>query len=207
MKSFIATFLLILSVPSRAAISNGCSETRQKLFEEFLPIDFEKERRAVGEDQLNPVMLKLRNFAASTQDKITDIEIRISSSKVPFYMTQGKKRVLDPESSKISEKLLSDRKDFALKSIKKLQEGSLLLKDSKFTIETKIDGPEFLPLDLNLRFVTPESPMSKGKDLKGYPNLFQAKFRPFEGFFLTVFGNNNCSKKSSPQLAPTAIKQ
>lgn len=207
--------LLPLSA-SQAALVSGCQEKEQLLFEEFIGVNFDKERRLVGEDQVLPVMLKLRNFAAATEDTINKVEITVSMSKVPFFTVKNKKRVQDPESPQIANRLLLDRKEFALKAVKKLEVGALKFKDVKYELSTKIDGPDFSPKDFNLRFVSKESSLfeqelrklPEPEKRRQYGNIFQAKFFPYEGFTLKVMGVPKCEKKGRSLIKSSqAIKQ
>lgn len=194
-------------------LTDSCVEESKLLHDEFIPIDFDKGRSTVGADQVEPVKLMLQKFASDHSSVvITDIEIISSASKTPFYLTQGKKKVLDPQSDKKNFNLAKDRVSFVEKAYEEIKKNSSFQK-AKLHTKAMLSGPDFSSKDLNDRFVTQmtegyEDKIEKmyqlhktefeevalkkdSKDLlkqDQFVNLYQAKFKPFLGFKLSIKG-------------------
>lgn len=194
-------------------VSDACVEESKLLHDEFVPIDFDKGRSTVGADQVEPVKLALQKFASENATAvITDIEIISSASKTPFYLTQGKKKVLDPLSDKKNFDLAKERVTFVEKTFEEIKKNSSFQK-VKLQTKAMLAGPDFSSKDLNDRFVThmtqdyedkvekmyqlhktefEEVAMKKtSKDLlkqDQFVNLYQAKFKPFLGFKVSIKG-------------------
>lgn len=193
--------------------SDSCVEESKLLHDEFIPIDFDKGRSTVGADQVEPVKLVLQKFVSDHSTiVITDVEIISSASKTPFYLTQGKKKVLDPQSDKKNFNLAKDRVSFVEKAFEEIKKNSSFQK-VKLHTKAMLSGPDFSSKDLNDRFVTQmtegyEDKIEKlyqlhktdfeevalkkdSKDLlkqDQFVNLYQAKFKPFLGFKLSIKG-------------------
>ena len=201
-------------------ISDSCQEDSKLLHHEFIPIDFDKGRSTIGADQVEPVKIILQNFVRDHADAvITDIEIISSSAKTPFYITQGKKKVLDPKSDEKNLMLAKERISFVEKSFEEIKKSSSFEK-VKLHSRAMLSGPDFTAKDLNDRFVTHMTPdyeekvesmyqlhktdfeeianKKSSKDLlkqDQFVNLYQAKFKPFLGFKISIKGYNKQEMK------------
>jgi hypothetical protein len=224
---------LLLSLPTMAAIPgkkiNTCVEEVSPLFSEFVPTDFEDGRSTVGIDQVQPVKAKIRNFIIShPQLVITEVSVVSTSSHAPFYTTIAAKRVIDPKSKEKGLQLAGQRAEFIGKMLEEIKLSGSEFSKITYQVKAEMAGPEFQPKDLNDRFVTPLSPNYSDrvnilfdthrklyeeqsllkkpdplKDASKYPNLFQTKFKPFEGFRIAIHGHKKDQMKCSGQILKT----
>jgi hypothetical protein len=199
----------------------GCKEDVTELYSEFIPGNFDEDRSTVGRDQVEPVKKKVSDFIKSNPEVVvTSVSVASTSAKNPFYISSGGKRVLDPDSDKKNLSLARERASFLEKALLELKSSSSSFKEISFEVSSELAGPDFAPLDLNERFVTKMSPgyldrleslfkkyekEFKQQALKNsamelfdenqFSNLFQAKFKPFQGFRLRVKGFKKESSK------------
>jgi hypothetical protein len=201
MKWFLVIILALLSEALLAAVP-VCKEETVTLLEEFVPTDFDKHRKTVGKDQVDPLIQKASTYILNQPDTVVS-QIFVSSqvARAPYYTTVGKKRVLDPKSDEINANLARQRAEFAQTALIE----NFKMKKISIVVESKLAGPEFSPFDLNLRFVTPETQGYKEqleklakdqkidlKELEKETNLYHAKFKPFQGFRMTLTGYKKC---------------
>lgn len=209
--------------PSRV-IPEDCKEDMTVLDQRFIPTDFD-DRTTVGEDQVGPVKDHVKSFIKSNPEFIvTHIEVVATSAKTPFYIQEGKKKVIDPKGQEKNLRLAQERAAFAKKVLTGLKSSSDFSK-IEMNFKATITGPDFNPADLNERFVTRMTPgfveriealyrkhekQYKEKalvtgahellDSKKYVNIYQVKFKPFQGFRLSISGfkkeNMKCGSQS-----------
>lgn len=207
--------LCLIAVPVFAEMGpkSVCVEEKKILLTEFIPIDFDRGRNIVGLDQVEPVKKKIQEFMIKEANvTVTDIQVLSSSSKTPHYKVINGKKKIDPESDEKNLNLATERAMFVVKSLEDFKKQSTY-RDVKFDVQSKLSGPEFNPKDLNDRFVTKMTPgykervkalyESHKKDFEEtalkktdadllneqeFGNLYQAKFKPFLGFKLTIQG-------------------
>lgn len=198
----------------RKNLPKECKEEKLVLYSEFLPTSFDEGRSTVGKDQIEPIKQKVLNFIQSNPGMIvTDVAITSSSSKTPFHTVIGGKKVIDPKSNEKNLALAQERAHFAETVFSEIKGSSSQLKNVNFQAKAELAGPEFEPRDLNDRFVTRMTPgylekieavFQKNKKLyeeqalktssselldeKKFVNLYQAKFKPFQGFKIVING-------------------
>lgn len=198
----------------RKNMPKECKEEKLVLYSEFLPTSFDEGRSTVGNDQVDPIKKKVLNFIQANPDMIvTDVAVTSSSSKTPFHTMVAGKKVIDPKSNEKNLALAQERANFAEKVFNEIKSSSSQLKNINFQTKAELAGPDFEPMDLNDRFVTRmtpgyieriESVYQKNKKLyeeqalktssndlldeKQFVNLYQAKFKPFQGFKIVING-------------------
>ncbi len=194
-------------------IPSDCIEDKIVLKETFIPTDFE-DRSTVGEDQVDPLKRYVQDYIKSNPETIvTDVEVVSSSAKLPFYITKDGKKVIDPDSQKKNARLAQERAFFAKKVLERMKGSSSDYSKIEMNFKATLAGPDFKPMDLNERFVTRMTPgyleriealykkhekeyQTKALKVQAYElldadkftNLYQAKFKPFQGFRLTISG-------------------
>ncbi len=201
-------------IPEKNPIKE-CVEEKLTLYSEFVPTSFDEGRSTVGADQIEPVKTKIIHFVKSNPEMVvTDISVTASSSKTPFHTLIGGKKMIDPKSDERNLSLASERALFASKVLNEVKTSNVQL--SRITFETKaaLAGPDFDQADLNIRFVTKMTPgylerveaiykkhekLFKEEALKNSPmdlldekefvNLYQAKYKPFQGFRIHIRGH------------------
>lgn len=196
--------LSLLTLPAWSALP-VCKEDPGTLLEEFVPTDFEKHRKTVGKDQVEPLIQKASSYILNQPDTVvTQIFVSSQTARAPYYTVVGKKRVLDPKSDEINANLARQRAEFAQAALIE----NFKMKKISIVVESKLAGPKFSPADLNLRFVTPETQGYKDmlrelsvenkidlKELEKESNLYHAKFKPFQGFRMILTGYKKCLSK------------
>lgn len=204
-----------------------CIEEKVTLFSEFVPTNFEEGRSTVGKDQIEPVKAKIMNFINSNPNMIvTDISVVSSSSKTPFTSIVNNKKVIDPKSDEKNLALANQRSGFASQVLDEMKASSSDLSKVNFNVKSELAGPDFSEEDFNLRKVSSTSVGYADKlkqifesnkdvfatqalrknpeelmDAKQFPTLYHAKFKPFQGFRITINGyvkeKMKCSEQSS----------
>jgi hypothetical protein len=210
-----------ITVPTEKEKPAPCVEEKMILYSEFVPLNFDEGRSTVGAEQLDPVKAKIQKFMSSNPNMvITDISVVSSSSKTPFHKLVGGKKVIDPESDQKNLALAQERAVFAQKALDEIKASRPEL--SKVKCETKpvLAGPDFVPTDLNSRFVTKMTPdyenkvrqmykefqeiLSKDALIKSpeellreerFSNLYQVKYKPYQGFRINISGYKKESMK------------
>lgn len=213
-------------------LAKTCVEEKVSLHEEFLQGDLDQ-KTTLGRDEVEPVKNFISTFIKShPQYVVTDVSVTVSSAKTPFYITEGKKKILDPKSNERNLSLAKERSSYVEKALQELKTTQV-----SFTTSAKLGGPDFVPLDLNDRFVSSMTPGYPEKlealfkkynkefqeeafiasydellNDKKYVNLYQAKFRPFHGFKIQIMGLKKdelkCSSgTASEKTKPSASKQ
>lgn len=221
--------------PSRA-IPDDCKEDMTVLDQSFIPTDFD-DRTTVGEDQVGPLKDHVKNFIKSNPSLIVaKIEVVATSAKTPYFITQDGKKVIDPKSQERNLRLAQERAVFAKKVLTELKSTSDFSK-IEMSFKATLAGPDFNPTDLNERFVTRMTPgfveriealyrqhekqyLEKALvtgahellDSKKYVNIYQVKFKPFQGFRLSISGlkkeNMKCGSQSKDKKSfSTSSKQ
>lgn len=175
------------------------------LFSGMHLLDFDK-RTTVGEDETIPVKNKITSL--SQEFDVKEIEVTSMSSKIPFFIMKNGKRTEDPASKTKNLALADQRRGFLEKQLSGIP--------AKLKLKSSLEGPDFKWIDQNDRWKTKEtagypamvkslfesnkthfeSALIKSPDdlLKSetFSNLYQAKFKPFHGFKIVVYG---CEKK------------
>lgn len=208
-----------------------CSDAKTSLHKAFVPTDFE-DRTTVGRDQVEPLRALILGFiSANPSMVITDIEVTASSAKAPFYIQSGKRKILDPQSLMRNSNLARERSDFAQALLREIKMSKSELSNTVLVTKSEVAGPDFVPLDLNSRFVTPmtagyadmvRSHFEEHKAILGslalktsadellnesiYPNFYQVKFKPFQGLRLEILGHAKCENGKSKSV-PGVIRQ
>lgn len=188
----------------------------------------------MGKDQVEPVKEKIALFIKSHPEVVvTSVKVVSTSAKLPFYETVGGKRLMDPKSQEKNLSLAQERASFLEKSWSDLKVSNSSFQKIEFEVSWALAGPDFIPLDLNDRFVTRLTPgyvqqlealhkkfekQFKEEALKPsamdlldeskFGNLFQAKFKPFQGFRLFISGfkkeESRCTDYSSSEKAQSS---
>lgn len=216
-----------------------CVEEKLTLYSEFVPLNFEEGRSEVGIDQIQPVKAKIKAFIdANPTMIITDVSVTSSSSKTPFHVSVGGKKVIDPNSDARNMSLAQERARFASQSLNELKASNSSLASVNFSAAAVLAGPDFTPKDLNNRFVTKQSKdyakqvkeiyeelkdsmnsealIKSEKELMDesrFSNLYQVKYKPFQGFRVSISGYKKelmkCTDKpdaKTPAKAGSATK-
>ena len=215
-------FLILMALPFNVqAVTEVCVEEPSSQYEGFVMLNFDKERTTTGIDQILPVKNKIQEFITANPNIIlTELRVVSSSAKIPFYKISAGKKVYDPQSDEKNKGLALERAIFAEKVL------------SEFKIPRKVThalaGPDFQPLDLNTRFVTKMTPEYEKKvnqlfeenkeifqkeaavnssaellDEAKFSNLYQAKYRPFHGFRISLTGYKKCKSKTERASSPS----
>ncbi len=221
----ILIYMMLILMPSFSVMAlSDCQEQKQELYAEFIPTHFDKGRTTVGADEIDPVKSKIQNFIISNQDLlITDISVHSFSSRAPFFMS---KTLLDPKSDEKNFSLAQERSVFVKKALQELKKSRSELSEATIQTQSSLAGPAFERMDLNTRFVTKMTPgyeekirslFVENKELfqqealipdaemllneQKYVNYYQAKFKPFQGFKISLYGYKKdqlkCSASSS----------
>lgn len=205
----------------------SCVEDIGILYSEFVPLNFDEGRSEVGGAQTDPVKDKIKAFILANPNLvITDVSVTSNSSRTPFYKTGPKgKKIIDPDSDKRNTNLASERSRFAARALDDLKNSSSELGAVNFETKFTLAGPAFNPSDMNNRSITKQSPGYEKKiteiynankellqsealvmsaselmDQKKFSNLYQAKYKPFQGFKIIISGHkkdmSKCGDKS-----------
>lgn len=195
-------------------IPKECVEEKVSLHSEFVPSNFDEGRTTVGRDQVEPIKSKIIAFIKGNPGMIlTDVTVTSSSSRTPYSITIAGKKLVDPNSDAKNLSLAKERALFAETVLSEIKASSSQLSHVKFFIDAELAGPEFDSMDLNDRFVTRMSPgylerldalykryeklyieqalKTSAQDLmdeKEFVNLYQAKYKPFQGFRIHIKG-------------------
>jgi len=219
--------------PNQAVITkkpkgNPCVEEKNSLYSEFVPLNFEEGRSTVGIDQITPVQNKIQEFITTHPEMIiTDIAVVSNSSRTPFFSN----KVVDPNSDAKNLRLARERAAFAEKALKELQGKNSSIEKMNISVSSALAGPEFTAIDLNNRFVTKQSPnyeqrvtevYNQNKEIfqhealikspadlmteARFSNLYQAKYKPFQGFKINISGYKKESMKCSEANKGEPIK-
>lgn len=195
-------------------IPKECVEEKVSLHSEFVPTNFDEGRNTVGRDQVEPIKTKILAFIKGNPGMIlTDVVVTSSSSKTPFNITIAGKKMIDPNSNAKNLSLAKERALFAENVLTEIKESSSQLSHVNFLTAFELAGPDFDSMDLNDRFVTRMTPgylerldalfqrykklyeeqayKTSAQDLmneKEFVNLYQAKYKPFQGFRIHIKG-------------------
>jgi hypothetical protein len=220
-----------ITVPVEKEKPAPCVEEKMILYSEFVPLNFDEGRSTVGAEQLDPVKAKILKFMTSNPNMvITDISVVSSSSKTPFHKLVGGKKMIDPESNQKNLALAQERANFAQKALDEIKASRAELAKVKCETKPVLAGPDFVPTDLNNRFVTKMTPDYENKVKKMYEefkdilnkdalikspeellveerfsNLYQVKYKPYQGFRINISGYKKESMKCG-ELGGTAKK-
>lgn len=209
-QNLLVIYLICLSF--QATASPSCLDGEAVTHKEFVPTPFDDQRTTVGEDQVEALKSQVTSYLNSKVDlKISEIFVVSSSSRAPYYTLNNGRKVLDPKSEEKNLQLAREREAFAQKVLKKVIPANV-----KFESKSLVTGPQFELLDLNTRFVTNLTPGYKDRleklylknkiffdefalttlnhlsNEKAFPTLYQAKFKPFQGFHLVIKGSKSC---------------
>lgn len=197
-----AVFLMMGIFLSAGAFAQD-EKTEEILHQEFIPTAFGVKSRTLDKKDAEAVMKAIEKFKHSApKAEISRLELLTCASDYrlpPITLTD----------KKINEHwyLAKERNDMVMKELEK---------NFKLPVtgQARVCGPEFEPTDLNDRFVTKESgtiyearfqqllkdpvfvqqlkeeaSIENGEVLKSlYPSAFLAKYKPFQGIRLSVWG-------------------
>jgi hypothetical protein len=195
-------------------IPRECIEEKVSLHSEFVPTNFDEGRDTVGRDQVEVIKSKILGFIKGNPGMIlTDVLVTSSSSKTPYNVTIAGKKMIDPNSDAKNLSLAKERALFAETVLTEIKASSSQLSHVNFMVDAELAGPEFDSMDLNDRFVTRMTPgylerldalflrykklyekqahKNSAQDLmdeKQFVNLYQAKYKPFQGFRIHIKG-------------------
>lgn len=195
-------------------IPKECVEEKVSLHSEFVPTSFDQGRTTVGRDQVEPLKAKIVAFIKGNPGMIlTDVIVTSSSSKTPYSITIAGKKMIDPKSDAKNLSLAKERALFAETVLAEIKASSSQLSHVNFLTSAELAGPDFDSMDLNDRFVTRMTPgylerldalysrhkkvyeeqalKMSAQDLmneKEFVNLYQAKYKPFQGFKIHIKG-------------------
>lgn len=195
-------------------IPKECVDEKVTLLSEFIPSCFDEGRSKVGLDEVEPVKKRIAEFLKTSPNIIaTDVIVTSSSAKTPFYTVINGKKVIDPKSDQRNLSLATDRAMFVKKVLTEIKASNSKFEKLNFVSRAELAGPDFSPMDLNERFVTRMTPgyidridslfkknqkifeeqaLIKSSEIlmdeKKFVNLFQAKFKPFQGFKIHISG-------------------
>jgi hypothetical protein len=199
-----------------------CVEEIKVLHSEFVPMNFEEGSSTVKSSEIKPVKQKIEDFISSHSNLvITNIDVTSSASKTPFYKTEGSKKVYDKEYSDGKNLALSEsRANFAQTALDSIKSGHPELAEAKYTTVGAINGPDFDKDDLSDREVTSKDPKYKAQveklytqykemlakdamikssqellDTKRFTNLYEAKYKPYQGFKIVISGYSKEARK------------
>jgi hypothetical protein len=195
-------------------IPDRCKDEKKNLLSDFIQTPIDDARTRVGLDDAEPVRKKIIEFMKANPDWIvTDISVTASAAKVPFYHLVNNKKAIDPKSNERALALAKDRSTFISKILSELKASHSKLAQVTLKSPATLAGPDFDPRDLNDRFVTRmtasyfekiAATFGKHKKLYEteafkhshdeffdeslYPNLFQVKYKPFQGYRIEITG-------------------
>ncbi len=221
MNTLTLSFLFLLtSVTGFAQVPKiDCVEDKQILLNQLVPLQLNGAKTTIGIDETLPVKALIEHYIVNNPDMvITEVKVISSSSKVPA----NKKKASDPSSEKENSNIAVQRAAFVTKSLKEIQASRTSLLKVPFVTKAFVVGPKYVPNDLNDRWkdknMTPgykemvdalyeqikSSYKDKGEDfillpeeILSYPTLFEAKFKPFQGFRVLIYGYNKKESKCS----------
>lgn len=211
-------------------ILTDCQDPKKVLLAEFLPTSLDV-RASSGKDIVEPVKKSIESFIKSHPEMlITDVSVTVTASKHPHHSVVNGKKSLDPESDNKSLAQATEKLIFVQKALEEISKSSTQYTHIKFKSNAKIAGPDFQRLDMNDRFVTKMTPgyferikrvFNESKDTfqkdalikshddlfdeNKYPNLYLAKFKPFQGFKIEISGHVKSEMKCVPIEAPQDI--
>jgi hypothetical protein len=200
-----------------------CKEDNTTLSGEFIRGNFDQDRSTVGQDQVEPLRIKISQYLRSHPDEvITEVIVTASSSKTPYYTTVAGKKIIDPRSDILNLQMATERAKFAKKLLDEVQVSNSAYRKIVFTARAELTGPDFSSSDLNDRFVTKMSPdyiervdsfyrkneklfkekvfMTSTADLfneNEFVNFYQVKFKPFHGLSLVFRGHKREESRCS----------
>lgn len=199
-----------------------CVEEIKVLHSEFVPMNFEEGSSTVKGSEIKPVKQKIEDFISGHSNLIiTNIDVTSSSSKTPFYKTAGGKKVYDKEYSDAKNLSLAEsRAQFAQTALDSIKAGHPELSEAKYTTAGAINGPDFDKSDLADRNVTSKDSKYKAQveklyaeykemlakdamikssqellDTKRFTNLYEAKYKPYQGFKIVISGYSKETRK------------
>lgn len=210
-------FVVLLFIPVMAWALDESSE--HILHQEFIPTAFGVKSRTLDKKDAEAVIKAAQNYILSApKAEISRLELLTCASDYRLPpMTLTDKRINEHWH------LAKERNDMVIKELEKILKLPV-------TGQARVCGPEFVPTDLNDRFVTKESGalyeskfqqllkdpafqqqlkeeamIDEAEKLKSlYPSPFLAKYKPFQGIRLFIFGHikqaqskKSESKKSS----------
>lgn len=205
-----------------------CVEEIKVLHEEFVPLNFSEGSSTVGNTQVKPVKEKIEAFVqGKTGIVITDIQVTSSSSKTPYLKTEGGKKVYDKDySDRKNLELAEKRAGFAKISLGAIISENPDLDKASYSATGAINGPDYSAEDANLKSITSKDSNYKTKiealysenknslakeamiksssdlmDEARFTNLYDAKFKPYQGFKITIKGFSKNSRKCPEENA------
>lgn len=217
MSKFILVSLLLCSFAQAEEPSEGV------IFKKFIPTAFGIRSRTIDRKDADAVIKEVKNFKLSEpKAKISRLEILTCTSDYPL-----------PHAS-ITSRKVNEHMQLAQERSEMIK--STLSKSLPHVVvaTSKVCGPKFNPEDLNNRFVTKESgPLLalKFNELHGdeefikslkeealiensgllvdiYPSPFLAKYKPFQGIRLTIWGKVKESQRAvKPMALPSGKNQ
>lgn len=214
-------FFLFILLTSPAVLAEEVSE--EIIFKKFIPTAFGIRSRTIDRKDAEAVLKEVKNFKlAEPSAKISRLEILTCTSDYPLPQTSITNR-------KVNEHMqLAQERNEMIKSTLSKALPHIIVATSK------VCGPKFNPEDLNNRFVIKESgPLFAMKlnelhnnpefvkSLKEealvensallvdlYPSPFLAKYKPFQGIRLLIWGSVPESQRPlKPMVSPSGKNQ
>lgn len=214
-KFFLLTFLL-------CSLASAEEVSEQVLFKKFIPTAFGIRSRTIDRKDAEAVIKEVKNFKlAEPRAKITRLEILTCTSDYNLPQT------IIPNKINEHVALASERNEMVKSALAKAYPYAVIA-------TSKLCGPKFEKKDLNDRFITKESgPLYAAKlnalhsdveftkSLKEealiensaslveiYSSPFLAKYKPFQGIRLSIWGELEESKKvEKPTASPSGKSQ
>lgn len=195
-------------------LPKDCVDEKKVLHQEFIRTSIGDDRFKVGLDEAEPVRKSLTDFIKANSDIIiSDIDVSANVAQIPSYVSLNGKQVIDPKSNEKNLSAAKERAEFVQKIFEDLKKSYSYLEKVNLKASGALAGPDFHPTDLNERFVTHMTPdyldrvnatFTKNKKMYNevalmttseeltqeskFSNLFQAKYKPFQGYKVIVKG-------------------
>lgn len=214
-----------------------CVEDIKVLYNEFVPLNFEEGSATVKSSEVKPVKQKIEDFISSHSSMvITHIDVTSSSSKTPFYKLENGKKVYDKKySNEKNLALARSRAGFAETALSSIKANHSELSEAQYSTQGDIYGPEFDENDLSDRNISSKSSQYKALaekifakykdqlakeamiksanellDSNRFKNLYEAKYKPYQGFKIVISGyskeSRKCGDKEKSSEAKPSIK-
>lgn len=221
MKQLFLAIGLILNF--QAFSQDNCEDGEKILEQKFFPAPFGKKARNIDVSEAEGVVKHIKQFQLNHPNSIVSkIEVLSCTSSVP----------LPPLS--LTDRRENEHLDLAMQRALLLKK-ELNKHNFKSEVAHRVCGPEFKPLDKNLRFIVKGNSgalyeqayaeIQKTENLldqykeealiesfdeikKNYPAPFEAKYRPFQGYRVKITGRIRCAgEKSKVIKSPSGKSQ
>lgn len=178
-------------------------------------------------DLINGLFLEHPNLT------ISEILVESSSSKTPFYIKSGEAWIIDPKSHDRNANLAQKRADQAEVLLTKFKSTNPVISNVTIKVSAGVNGPEFTNDKKYLKSIKSKDLTYKEKarnyfslyhsnktenevkfiekfeelmDTSKYQDLYQAKYKPYQGFRVTVHGYTKEKVKCEETKTPVSNK-